>query len=106
MKKILILYFSGVGATKKVAEIMHKNLLQSCEANISSIEKNNVPKIIEYDALIIGTPCYHAAPPKTVMEYWDKMERLDKEKIAFIYNTRGLYSLNTNRILSKKLLEY
>ena len=39
------------------------------------------------------------------MKYCDAIPRLIKETPAFIYNTRGSHSLNTNRILSKKLYQ-
>ena len=103
MKKILILYFSGVGATKKVAELMHHRLSQSCEVAIFSLESKDIPAISGYDALIIGTPTHHAAPPKIVMNYFATLPPLLKEMPAFIYNTRGLCSLNTNRLLAKQL---
>jgi len=105
MKKILILYFSGVGATKKIADLMYASLLQNSKVDIYSIESKDTPNIVEYDALIFGTPVYHGAPAKIVMDYWDRMSRINKETHAFVYNTRGLCSLNTNRILAKKLLE-
>jgi len=105
MKKILILYFSGVGATKKIADLMYTSLLQNSEVDIFSIENKNIPNIVEYDGLIVGTPVYHGAPAKTVMDYWDKKSRLSKETLTFVYNTRGLCSLNTNRILAKKLFQ-
>ena len=105
MKKILILYFSGVGATKKVAELIYAQLSQSQnhEVDIHSIENKNIPNIDCYDAFVIGTPTYHAAPPKALMNYIDTISRLPKESPVFIYNTRGLCSLNTNRILAKQL---
>jgi len=105
MKKILILYFSGVGATKKVAGLIHERISQNCETDIFSIESENTTNIDEYDAFIIGTPVYHGAPPKAVMSYWNLMPQLSKKTPAFVYNTRGSHSLNTNRILSKKLYE-
>ena len=103
MEKILVLYFSGVGATKKIAELIALNLSQSCEVDIFSIEDKDVPNINGYDALVIGTPTYHVAPAKTIMEYFDTMPRLDKEYPAFVFNTHGLCSLNTNRVLAKQL---
>jgi len=103
MKKILILYFSGVGATKRVAEIMHSRISLSCNADILSVESKDIPAIQDYDALIIGTPVYHAAPAKVLMYYLDTLPRLSKKAPVFIYSTRGLCSLNTHRIMAKKL---
>ena len=105
MKKILILYFSGAGATKRVAEIIYTQLSQSQinEVDMLSVESEDIPNISEYDALVIGTPTYHAAPAKAIMSYIETMPRLKKKSPAFIYNTRGTCSLNANRILSKQL---
>ena len=110
MKKILILYFSGVGATKRIAEIIYTQLLRNLEVDppskidIFSIEKlKNEINLENYDALIVGTPTYHAAPSKVVMSYFDSVPQLAEKMPAFIYNTRGLCSLNTNRILAKQL---
>jgi len=71
--------------------------------DIFSIEAEDIPDINGYDALIVGTPCYHAAPAKLVTHYFRALPKLAKEMPAFIFNTRGLASLNTNRILSKQL---
>jgi len=103
MKKVLILYFSGVGATKKVAELMCKKVSQSCHVDIFSMENTDIPSIDNYDALIIGTPTYHAAPAKIVMHYFESIPRQTKEIPAFVFNTRGVASFNTNRLLSKKM---
>ena len=103
MKKILILYFSGAGATKKVAELMHGRLSKRCEADIFSVESKDIPDLGVYDALIIGTPVYHAAPARLIMSCLSAADRLSKKTPAFIFNTRGLCSLNTNRILAKLL---
>ena len=105
MTKILIVYFSGVGATKKVAEIIHSQVSKRCKTDIFSIEDNNSPGVCDYNALIIGTPVHHAAPAKAVMNYVDTIKQPKDEMPVFIYNTRGLCSLNTNRILAKKLRE-
>ena len=103
MQKILVLYFSGVGTTKKIAELMHSHLSQNCKADIFSIESKDVPNVKSYDSLIIGTPTYHAAPPRLVVDFINAMPQLSKEIPAFIFNTRGLCSLNTNRIMAKQL---
>jgi len=101
--KILILYFSGAGATKRVAELMHVRLSQTCAVDIFSIDASAKFNINDYDALVIGTPVYHAAPPRIVTNYFKVICPLAKALPALIYSTRGLCSLNTNRILAKQL---
>ncbi len=101
MKKILILYFSGVGATKKVAEYMYISLSQSCTVDKFSMEESAVLNLDNYDALVIGLPVYHAAPPHTVTDYLLNMYPHKKGIPVFIFNTRTVLACNTNRILAK-----
>ena len=89
--------------TKNVAERMFTRLSLDCEIDMFSIENKDAPSMNEYDALIIGTPVYHGAPPKIVIRYFEMIPRLTKETPAFIYNTCGLASFNTNRLLSQNL---
>lgn len=103
MKKILILYFSGVGATKRIAELMYNNLAQNCIIDIFSIENTNIPNITNYDALLIGVPTHHGAPPKMALNHLKTLPKSPEELPVFIYSTHGLTLLNTNRILSKAL---
>ena len=105
MKKILILYFSGVGATKKIAEQMYARLSLDCSADIFSLETRDAPHMDNYDALVIGTPVYHGAPAKTVMHYFETLPRLSKALPVFIFSTHAFGSFNANRILSKKLYQ-
>lgn len=105
MANILILYFSGVGVTKKIAELMKRHLSKNHTIELHSIEEHfdcNI-NLNCYDALIIGTPVYHAAPAKTLIDYFNIIDPLTKTTPAFIYNTRALYSCNTNRILAKQI---
>jgi len=103
VQKILILFFSGAGATKRVAELMLQRLSQNYSVEMFSVESSDIPPIENYDALIIGTPTYHATPARAIMKYFDALPCLNKKIPTFIFNTRGAASLNTNRILSIKL---
>lgn len=103
MEKILILYFSGAGATKKVAELMYSFIPQTCTADFFSFESTADFNMNDYDAFIIGTPVYHAAPSHVVTNYFDSISPLIKSTPAFIYNTRATWSCNTNRILAKQI---
>ena len=101
---ILVLYHSGVGSTKFVAELLSKEL-SSYNHNVAltSIEKPH--NIDQYDLLCIGFPTYHASPSYSITNYIDKLPRFRAKKPAFIFTTCGLYSANTLRIFTKQCLE-
>ncbi len=75
MKKILILYFSGAGATLNSIKYMQTciNNITGCSAYIHSMENDLEENINNYDALIIGTPCYHCAPCLTLISFFQKL---------------------------------
>ena len=102
--KILILYFSGVGATKKVSRMM-TNQLSKYEVDIYSVEEQIFKDFSAYDALIVGTPTYHAEPAKFLMAYIEKLPIQNKQIPTFVFNTKGLASCHNNRILAKALLK-
>jgi len=82
---------------------MYSQLSRDCSVELFSVERKESPTIDDYDALIIGTPTYHAAPAKVMMNYLSSISPPPRKIPAFVYNTRGLCSLNTNRILAKSL---
>ena len=100
--KILILYFSAVGATKKVAKIM-ANSLSDHDIDRYSVEEKTFKDFSCYDALIMGTPTHHGSPAQFLMDYIDAIPTQDHPIPTFIFNTKGLASCHTNRMLAKKL---
>lgn len=108
MKKISIIYHSGVGNTKLVARIMKKILekeqinvyLKSVEAPIDKEE------ITESSALIFGFPTYHASPSTSMKLFIENNDWLSTiHKPYFVYTTYGLYSGDALRIFAKLLDE-
>lgn len=104
-KKILLLYFSGAGATRLVARLMKEYLKADCMIDCFPVEKIDSPDLKSYDAMIIGTPVYHGAPSQLITGFFEDLAPLDQPLKAFVYNTRALASCNTNRILAKTLEE-
>lgn len=99
--KILILYFSGVGNTRMVAEQYYKRweVMHICDL----YPINKVPvnlDISQYGCIVLGTPTYHATPAKPILDYLDKLTPLSKPLPAFLFTTCGLYPANTLRILA------
>lgn len=104
--KVLIVYHSGVGNTKYVAEQMKEHLDERIEVELYSIE--NLPSQIEYkkyDGVIIGCPTIHSHPTKRILEFLKNTQKNERFIPTFVYTTCGLYSTNTVRILCKKCKE-
>ena len=102
--KLLILYFSAVGATKTVAKQMAKNLSEH-EVDCYCIEEKNIKDFSSYDALIVGTPTHHAEPAELLINYIEMIPVQNLKIPTFVFNTKGLASCHTNRILANKLLK-
>ena len=106
MKKILLLYYSGVGNTKRVAKIIKEKLSIRYNVDMYSIEKLPVNFSLEnYKAVVIGFPTIHSSPAKPINIFLDKLEKLKKPIGAYIFTTFGLYSCNALRILSLRCSE-
>ena len=105
MNKMLVLYYSGVGNTKRVSEVIASNLSIEYIVDIYSIE--NLPNTFSFDnykAMVIGFPTIHSSPAKPINIFLDKLDKLKKPIVAYIFTTFGLYSCNTLRILAKSVV--
>ncbi len=89
MKKILILYFSGAGATLNSIKYMQTciNNITGCSAYIHQMENDLEENINNYDALIIGTPCYHCSPCNALVSFFSKLPKLTSKIPAMIFNS-------------------
>ncbi|SCY56648.1 flavodoxin family protein [Alkaliphilus peptidifermentans] len=100
--RILILYHSGAGSTKTLAEIFYEKL-SSYTTEISSIStKYDYNKLNEYDFIILAYPTYHCEPSLSMKEFIMNMPKLPQEKRAFVFTTCGLYSGNSVRSFIKE----
>ncbi|MEM1485142.1 EFR1 family ferrodoxin [Oscillospiraceae bacterium PP1C4] len=100
--KILILYYSGVGNTKMVAEKIFEILKSLHEVRIVSIEKLPTDIVIaDYDALAIGFPTIHTSPAMPIVAFIEQIEQLQNPVPTFLFTTCGLYSANTLRIFAQ-----
>jgi Flavodoxin len=103
MKKILLMYFSGAGATKKVAEIIYEHIKHRVIIEMHEFENVENISLQQYDAFIFGTPVYHGSPCDKAMRYIESLSPLLERKPAYIYNTKGMCQCNTNRIWAKSM---
>lgn len=106
--KVLILYFSGVGNTKLVAEKIAGSLTGYCTTDAASIEKISddiSSHISNYDAMVIGFPTFHASPAKPIMDFVSRLCQIKKPIPTFLFTTCGLYSANALRIFAKESIK-
>lgn len=60
MTKVLIIYFSKSGNTKKMAEAVAEGAQsQKVSVTLKSVEKVSVQELREFDAIVIGSPTYY-----------------------------------------------
>ncbi|MCX5702079.1 MAG: NAD(P)H-dependent oxidoreductase [Candidatus Omnitrophica bacterium] len=62
MSKILVIYYSRGGNTKKMAESIVEGVKKEGEeAVIKAVSEVNVDELLKYDALVIGSPTYYGS---------------------------------------------
>lgn len=82
--KALILYFSGTGNTKYVAEKFERELkFNHVKTEIYSIEEKIPIQPDTYDLLILGCPKYYECPVLHFVHYLKKNCRSAKKKFPF-----------------------
>ncbi len=95
MQKILILYFSGVGNTKYVAEQMYLSIKDMCSVDMKSIEEIDTNfSLSDYNRIILGTPTIHSEPAKPMQDFLQTIHKLEKPVPALLYVTYGLFPEN------------
>lgn len=103
---VLFIYFSGSGSTKAISEILGRKLGE-LEFNVTMIDLSISTKaevIDNFELIILGMPTYHCSPPRTVVDFVNKISYQKKNKRVFLFDTYGLYPGNNIRTIAKKLL--
>ncbi|MDZ7542480.1 hypothetical protein GNF83_14950, partial [Clostridium perfringens] len=105
--KGLILYFSGTGNTKFIANKLCEEFIKNkCNIDMHSIEENMNIKKYSYDYLIIGFPKYFEYIPEIFMEYIkDNINYSEKEIKTMIFSTGRNVIKSSFKELEDLLLE-
>lgn len=100
--KIKILYHSGAGSTKTIAEVFYDKLktIYACDLEGITLEYD-YDKLSAFDFIIFGFPTYHCDPSDSMMEFIQKFPKLKKTTKAFVFTTYALYTGNTERFFIK-----
>jgi len=81
MIKVIVVYESKYGNTKRVAETIMEGIreVQGAETVLNELKEVDLNKIAEYDVILIGSPNHYGGPTKSVSEFIDKLEKLNLE---------------------------
>ncbi len=71
--KTLIVYFSKLGNTQKVAEVIADTLVQAGDARAISVDELTASSLKEVDLLVVGSPTHSWNVPRAVREVLKKI---------------------------------
>ncbi len=97
--KAILCYYSGSGNTKLACEYMAKNI-KNLRIDLFNIVKAGIPDLDKYEVAGFATFANFLAPPYLMQDFLEKLPRQDN-KPAFVFNTYGLLSGKTLKILDK-----
>ncbi|MFZ9034956.1 MAG: flavodoxin family protein [Francisellaceae bacterium] len=100
MKNIAIVYFSGFGHTKKIAEHIKAGIDDTKDvfASLISVDELNDSGILnEYDAIVFGAPTYMGSVPWQFKKFMDEASKIWinkswKDKLAAGFTNSGSLS--------------
>ena len=72
MAKIIVIYYSRSGNTKKMAESILEGInKEGVEAKIKDVKDIKVDELLEYDGIIIGSPTYYGTMSYQIKQLLD-----------------------------------
>ena len=73
MAKVLIVYDSRSGNTKKMAHAIAEGAKnKNADVNVKTVEETNVKDLLDYDAIIMGSPTYYGGMSGRLKELIDQ----------------------------------
>ena len=71
--KVLIVYYSRTGTTKKMAELIAEEVRrEGLETDLLSVSEIKPEQLLEYEGIIIGSPTYYGTLASELKELLDK----------------------------------
>jgi len=72
MAKVLITYHSATGNTEKMAKLVAEGAAKAgAEVTLKPVAEIEAKHLLDYDAIIIGSPTYYGAPAAPVRKLFD-----------------------------------
>jgi NAD(P)H dehydrogenase (quinone) len=103
--KAVIIYYSRGGTTKKMAEIIHREIKnRGVAADIFSVDDIAPQKLLDYDGIIVGSPTYYGNCSFQIRRLFDESvtfhRKLDGKLGAAFSSSANIAGGNETTILS------
>ncbi len=103
--KVVVIYYSRSGTTKKMAEIIADEISKSdVSVDLFSVSEITATQLLEYDGIIVGSPTYYGTLAAQIKELFDKSVafhgKLDGKVGAAFSSAANLAGGNETTILS------
>jgi len=90
MAKVIITYESKYGNTKLVAEAIAEGMreVSGVETILSELSEVDLDKLIDYDAILIGSPNHMGSATRGIRKFIDRIGKLNLEgKLTAVFDT-------------------
>jgi ferredoxin/flavodoxin len=104
MRRAAILYRSGTGGTRLVAEILGELLSSSVDCAVAGIEEGRAPALAAAsDILVLCYPTYYLKAPPSMRAFAVSLGPFDPPRAAYLLTTCELYTENSIRAFALSL---
>lgn len=90
MVKVIVVYESKYGNTKLVAEKIIEGIreVEEIETILSELKEVDFNKIVDYDAILVGSPNHIGGPTRSIRKFIDRLGKLPlKGKLFAVFDT-------------------
>ncbi len=97
--RILILYHSGAGNTKFIAQLLYRKLKTNFSTEIEQISPDyEYQKLNVFTSIVLGFPTCHCEPSLSMRDFFEKLPALKNKTDVTLFTSYGLYNGDTLRI--------
>ncbi|MCX7926787.1 MAG: flavodoxin domain-containing protein [Candidatus Omnitrophica bacterium] len=76
MAKIIIIYYSQTGNTKKMAQTIAEGIKkENLEVEVKEVDEVKAQQLLDYDAIIVGSPTYYGTMAYQIKKLFDESVR-------------------------------
>ena len=90
MPKVIVVYESKYGNTKRVAETIVEgiNEIEKIEAVLKEAKHVEPTEVLDYDVILIGSPNHIGGPTRGIKKFIDKLGKIGlEEKMGAVFDT-------------------